>query len=576
MYLSQINSLTDFYCQPVATAHDLESLMDKMKPYCDSKSAPASVAVGMCCAAKYSGDDMWCRAKVMDVTGDMANVLFIDYGNTEDVNVSKIRELSDAFVALPQQARNCSLVGSVTADKLDQFIEMTLGIEVKIEGAEDMSRTTVEVYVNNEPVSVKLSSGNAAEVSSTCVHLPALVRPTEEVTGFTSSIVSPGLFYVQLASQETQLNEMVEKIQAQYTDGASNVVLQDIKVGSFCCTKFSEDEAWYRAQVQKMEGDTCTVLFIDYGNTDTVSKSVVQTLKADFTTQPPLAIECLLSGVTHVGEKWSTEATEHFEGLTMDQELKCTFVGGRKVEMKTDDGDIAEAMVTAGFATVSSGEERLKMVPMTRPDGQVTGFVSHVDEIMYVQLADEERALSELAEKLQDIFASLDDLGTEVKVGDQCCAKFSEDEAWYRAKVIEVTDGEVKVRFVDYGNCDTSAASGLKSLNEELAYIAPMAYPCVLKDVGHLGDEQQTEMTEMTTDQELLVTFLGEMEEDAYQVEVTMEAKDLAGQLSSKVEEEFVDASEKDPESQPSSKVEDEFVDASETQETVIPTTEGR
>ena len=38
------------------------------------------------------------------------------------------------------------------------------------------------------------------------------------------------------------------------------------------------------------------------------------------------------------------------------------------------------------------------------------------------------------------------------KVGDTCVAQFSQDDEWYRAKVLKVESSKVHVIYIDYGN----------------------------------------------------------------------------------------------------------------------------
>lgn len=35
-----------------------------------------------------------------------------------------------------------------------------------------------------------------------------------------------------------------------------------------------------------------------------------------------------------------------------------------------------------------------------------------------------------------------------------CCARYTEDDTWYRAEVVEVIDRYVGVVFIDYGNTE--------------------------------------------------------------------------------------------------------------------------
>ena len=44
-------------------------------------------------------------------------------------------------------------------------------------------------------------------------------------------------------------------------------------------------------------------------------------------------------------------------------------------------------------------------------------------------------------------------------LGSPCCARFSDDKLWYRAKIVEkMRNNLFKVRFVDYGNCEIVAS----------------------------------------------------------------------------------------------------------------------
>ncbi|XP_052239126.1 RING finger protein 17-like isoform X2 [Dreissena polymorpha] len=66
--------------------------------------------IGMICVAQFSGDRLWYRAKVIELPGNRdVTVQYVDYGNTERVNVFNIRKILDSFLILPAQAVVCSL-----------------------------------------------------------------------------------------------------------------------------------------------------------------------------------------------------------------------------------------------------------------------------------------------------------------------------------------------------------------------------------------------------------------------------------------------------------------------------------
>ena len=69
----------------------------------------AAAAVGLACAAKFSADGNWYRAKVTDVSPfGLVTVTYVDYGNSESVPVCDVRKLLQRFLDHPPQVSiNC-------------------------------------------------------------------------------------------------------------------------------------------------------------------------------------------------------------------------------------------------------------------------------------------------------------------------------------------------------------------------------------------------------------------------------------------------------------------------------------
>ena len=56
------------------------------------------------CAAKYSADGKWYRAKVVDLkSSGLATVVYVDYGNTESLPLGCVCKLLHRFLSLPAQ-----------------------------------------------------------------------------------------------------------------------------------------------------------------------------------------------------------------------------------------------------------------------------------------------------------------------------------------------------------------------------------------------------------------------------------------------------------------------------------------
>jgi hypothetical protein len=158
--------------------------------------------------------------------------------------------------------------------------------------------------------------------------------------------------------------------------------------------------------------------------------------------------------------------------------------------------------------------------------------VSHVDESgsLYVQLACEEDTLHAEVEKVQTLHSNKPLDLEAVKKGDLVCAKFSEDESWYRAVVISTRDNLVKVRFVDYGNCDeVQQASDLRALPEDHQVTPPLAYACTLHGLKKLKSSQIDVLKDVTADKELTVTFITTAPE--YEIQLEDENQQDIGQL---------------------------------------------
>lgn len=59
--------------------------------------------VGTPCLAPFSEDDIYYRAKIIEVKSDSVHVLFVDYGNHESVPVGEVKTIPLHYVQLPQQ-----------------------------------------------------------------------------------------------------------------------------------------------------------------------------------------------------------------------------------------------------------------------------------------------------------------------------------------------------------------------------------------------------------------------------------------------------------------------------------------
>ncbi|KAK3886928.1 hypothetical protein Pcinc_008937 [Petrolisthes cinctipes] len=90
----------------------LEELSVRFNKYCNSHPGQLyRPKQGEMCLSKFSVDGMWYRAASVLPGLESSVVLFVDYGNSEDVPHSNIRQISSTFLELPCLAIHCIMSG---------------------------------------------------------------------------------------------------------------------------------------------------------------------------------------------------------------------------------------------------------------------------------------------------------------------------------------------------------------------------------------------------------------------------------------------------------------------------------
>jgi len=94
----------------------------------------------------------------------------------------------------------------------------------------------------------------------------------------------------------------------------------------------------------------------------------------------------------------------------------------------------------------------------------------------------------------------------EVEVGDFCVGKFSEDNFWYRAEVLEIREEAgskmAQLRFIDYGNEEEMPMTQdrVRSMPTPLDEIPPLVFQCCLDGVKPVGRAWKEEAVDVLVD----------------------------------------------------------------------------
>lgn len=152
---------------------------------------------------------------------------------------------------------------------------------------------------------------------------------------------------------------------------------------------------------------------------------------------------------------FTAEKSEHYRALkgaedqakAQKKNIWASWVEPVAEEPKAQDGDDDAIEI---FEEKAPAERKMKLEKIL-----VTEVTS--DFHFYAQHTDSGPKLEQLMTKLrQDFKASPPVSGSFTpKRDDLCAAKFSEDEEWYRAKVIKVEKNQATIKYIDYGNTET-------------------------------------------------------------------------------------------------------------------------
>jgi len=523
---------TVFNCHVIGRTDDLDELMAELAGDCEQRPALSTFPdVGRPCAALYSEDSAWYRATIDGIPADNAShriVKFVDYGNIESCSVSSLRELDSRFLRVPVRRVNCRLRG-MTSPSLDTVANDLLGLQFT---------ATVVVVDRNNVATVELvaletgepfASTHSELFARTSMSLPTTPPPDDDVDVYVTHVVSPSDFYIQTASVESQLTELAEQLMEEYdASGSDELKLSEVNVASLCCARYSADGSWYRAIVEDIKDDSVTVRFVDYGNSDVVSRADVRRLTDRFVTIPACAWHCQLSVQSTSAICWTDEQQQQFVDLAAAGEklFTCKFVSRSQspyhVSLKDGDVDIGQDLYgSVHTADLAADGDRVGKLPVAEAPSDIsevciTSAESPSD--FYVQLTSGEDELSQLADELLTEYDSLlagDRQLTSIEIGGLCCARYSADSAWYRAVITEIlTAGEVRVLFIDYGNSDIlSTSTDVKLLHEKFCTKPSFVYHCTLGGLSRptakeWSDDEKTRFIALTlTEDELPTVF---------------------------------------------------------------------
>ncbi|TKS75856.1 Tudor domain-containing protein 6 [Collichthys lucidus] len=568
---------SEFWIQTNNYADELDTLIDSIYHLYKNpmnEDVVRNPSVGLYCAAKAEDGDFY-RATVAEVGEKKIKVFFVDYGNTELVDSSNIRTLPDKFKKLPCLALKCTLAGIKPKDErwsqsaCEFFIkavkDKTLNVHVtakhddgyvvkltdpKAQGERDLSTLMCgaglaeRVEIQRQPKakmttqpaiipSTRLSNARLSGVWNKGMSFQALntvspasserriltfkehMFPIGSVLDVTVSYIeSPNDFWCQLVQNAGHLKFLMQDIQARYADTEFHPLVE-----TACIARHPDNGMWYRALlIHKHETPHVDVLFVDYGQMETVSLYDLRRICPEFLTLHGQAFRCsLLNPVdpTTATNEWSEEAIARFHSFVENAAsnfviLKCTIyavmyseqkIVFNIVDLETPFESISTSMVSlvksAPTKKVSGTSFRLDTYyysthnVKTGTEEQVTvTCVNNVSQF-YCQLKRNTDVIKDLRIKVNNLCHQLENVKLPTVFGTLCFAKYT-DGHWYRGQ-IKATKPVILVHFVDYGDTIEVEKSDLLPVPREandIMSVPVQAVLCGLCDVpAHVSSE---------------------------------------------------------------------------------------
>ncbi|XP_013172201.1 PREDICTED: maternal protein tudor-like isoform X2 [Papilio xuthus] len=298
----------------------------------------------------------------------------------------------------------------------------------------------------------------------------------------------PELFAVQLVSDAKKLQDMMDEINKR----PHSSLKEPPMIGTVCLGRMSGDRIICRAIVMNLSGSQCKLFFVDFGDTEMVSYYDIFDIPEEFVKPNVFALRFCLSQVKKL-EK-GPYLNETFKQLVNGKVLTLKVVSPEGPpliqygELFLDNKNVLDLLMAN-----MKDQLQFKWVDLLPLGSRRSVLVSYVDSCIkfYVQLSDKIEELNSVMDAVKVHCESKSSPG-ELPVGAACCARFPDDDNWYRARVKDTKGNKVIVTYVDYGNEQEINVSDLRTITPDLIRLPAQALKCALKGYENKPVETKT------------------------------------------------------------------------------------
>jgi len=466
--LAHIEDPGEFYIHTVCEDNtEIDNLQNKMTEYyrtaCISfkSKEEAKFCVGLFCAAFYGADEKWYRAKVIDWNedndNDQVSIQYVDYGNMALVHFSMLQPMRSEFANLPVCATKCSLA----------MIYPTTSTQGKIsESWSQEAAITFKRLVNMQTVySVILVEAR----DDTNCSLPVLLQEyqtdgctiNEHMVDIGCAVSSSPMYNSLSVAQDPKSEESSNR--EPVSDESKHVAGDDACVWN----PMSEDYYSEFNTLYHDDEDSCYVV--------TGYKAQDETRVCKFYAK---------KGMCFRGE---TCQKEHIhlnpDGWTMDRDKMFQDSFSKLVLPDLQDEILIQithiTQVNKFYAVICDQHQ------------------SYCDSVQVKRVDTEDDEREETLETLNDYINEKHNVKAMKRctimpaIGQIVVARFSKDGRFYRARVVDNTDMQFLVCYVDYGNKEWVSGSDVRTIEPKYLHLPFQAIECVLANVGDVSESTE-------------------------------------------------------------------------------------
>ncbi|XP_074105192.1 uncharacterized protein LOC141531270 isoform X2 [Cotesia typhae] len=548
--VSHVNNSKSIWLKRDADQDTNAALLNELFEYYSTSGQQLDIEINKFCAAQCS-DGNWYRAKIVTKMGSGAVVLYIDYGNTEEVSLDKLKELERKFFKHSQLAIEVRLTFNLGGGAKEQEILSTYVLNQSF-------NATLQLNANNDWIaSLNLKSGQpledqlrelgllengesqAIEVTKKAT-LPVINEPEDLIIGgkfkvVVSHVENPTQFWIQRLNDLPALEQLEKKLQ---DESLNYLPIEGVPEENLICVALdTANSLWNRAEVIVADTEMVTVRYIDYGNTDVLlDMNKIKQLPDSMKSIKWYATKCRLDLIPIDCEDWSESAINYFADKTLENENLTAVViadgSSKRIDLVDDNGSITQMLVNENLAKqIQAHEDVIDEVVENVLDPR-SAFICHINspDEFWVQ---EEKSVADL-EHIADRFLVADMFPkvTQIVPGELCVAKFPDDNSWYRARIISHGSSGTNVFYIDYGNSAVSIE--IRVIPDDVKNIPPLSRKSRLPlppGIEKWSEEARDEFIKMADDG-ATIFFLDVIEEgETSTVKLTLNGENIVDLL---------------------------------------------